>query len=135
MALRVLTAQAQAETGLGTQRTGNDDWKQSVPLPGRCARSATTTTTTTRKQTACRVEKQKTARNLHLDEFNDDDENDATKILIDPQDEAAARSPQTQHTTHDIAMKTMGRCGSVTAAAAAAVGIAVAVAVVAASNL
>lgn len=69
---------------------------------------------------------------MHLDEFNDDDENDATKILIDPQDEAASRSPQTQHTTHDIAMKTLGRCGSVTAAAAAAVDIAVAVAVVAA---
>jgi len=29
----------------------------------------------------------KMARNLHLDEFNDDDENDATKILIDPQDD------------------------------------------------
>lgn len=69
---------------------------------------------------------------MHLDEFNDDDENDATKILIDPQDEAASRSSQTQHTTHDIAMKTLGRCGSVTAAAAAAVDIAVAVAVVAA---
>lgn len=116
-----------AETGLvnNKRQRCNDGWKQSVPLPGRCARPETATATaTTTKQTACR------ARNLHLDEFNDDDENDATKIFDRPTRRGCLKEPTdiAQHNTaHDIAMKTMGRCGSVTAAA---VDVAVAVAAV-----